>query len=255
MNEINRRAASLDQSAIEGRWAFVAACGAALLLVYVCTSASRRQSLFRLGASICAALGIFMVMQEILRHPQTALHIYPRKYFVASHVQSGRTLTMLLQDRRLPQSRNDKPQADAGFERFVRDYCVAEADTLLLCVTGPASMLTASRIVLQHDSSFPNKKFYIFATTLAYKGQQWFQALDSLQAHGFVPVNGQEYLHRDSTIILLHEQDLARLIWHPWQATLELERRTKQGAIKKAGIILPQVRCERDITFDKSGDF
>jgi ComEC/Rec2-related protein len=249
MNEINCTAAAFQYSALEGRWAFVAACTLSLLLVYVCASASRRQSIFRLGVSIGVALGVMMIAGEFAQKPEIALHIYPRKHIVAAHVQHGRVLTILLQDRRLPQNRRVIPQPDVGFERFVAEYCLPETDMLQLCVTGPASMLVASRIALQQNaqsqSNQSNKNIHILATTLAHKGQRWFQALDSVQAHGIMLVNAQEYLQRDSSIVLLDGRDSVRFVWNAWQSTIDVERRTSTGVIKKAGIILPQERCER----------
>jgi ComEC/Rec2-related protein len=245
MDALNTLAAHSSISAIVGRWALFAACGASLLVLYVITSSSARMTKFRVSASIGAVLCALWGIHLWSKLPPTRLHIYPRKHITAASMQNGRTYTLLLQDRRLINPSGGMPSggmptgripsADMGFERFISEYELTTVDSLMLCVTGPASMVIASRIL--QEQSVKNIHTQLLVTSLLYKGSRWFQALDSAQARANVMVNAASYLHRDSSFVLYigvsERQDSVRIVWHPWRAGLEKKYMEKKHMEKK----------------------
>lgn len=251
MDAANVLAARPEWAALTGRWAFVAACAASLLLLYVVTSTSRRHILFRLGASISAVFAVMLWVRLVLNisdngnSAQTPLHIYPRKQIVVAEVRTPSHLMLVLQDRRLE---NIVPQSDIGLERFVQDYALADADSLTLCVTGPASMLVASRIT---TAKFRQQKTNIYirtlATSLLYKGSRWFQALDSVQKYSTVFASAGDYFRHDSIIVLATyrnatTQDSMRVLWDVWQARL-IQEGGKTTTARRM-VVLPLVEKE-----------
>jgi hypothetical protein len=154
-------------------------------------------------------------------------------------------LTLLLQDRRLE---NTAPQADIGLERFVQEYELVGVDSLTLCITGPASMLVASRIATAKlGQAQPNMYIRTLATSLLYKGTRWFQAMDSVQKHSAVFANAAEYFRRDSVVVLAEYQifagqDSMRILWDVWQARL-LQEGGKIATARRV-VVLPLIETE-----------
>jgi ComEC/Rec2-related protein len=219
MNVINHYSATLSFSAVQGSHVqmFCVALGGSLALLFVFTADRTRLVMFRAVAVLCIGMACLWLFKPFVELTPT-YYIIPRPQMVAAALpcKAHRSL-ILLQDRRY----DAIPRSDVGLERFLGEITTSAAsrhDSLLLCVTGPTSMLCASRISSRLQAN--GMTFRILATSLQYKQPRMFAALDSLEAQGVRVVNAQDLLRRDSIVSLPMLQ--GRVEWHPWKAALKL---------------------------------
>lgn len=240
MNNVNAWSAGFSMSAIEGRWAFICSMASSILILYIVWSSSRRHFLFRVSVSIYSVCGVVFLLQMLSKTSPVSIEIYPRRDIVAAHIRNGNSMTLLLQDRK---AHNVHARPDPAYERFLKKYALETQDSVSLIVTGQASMLVASRIL---GDTLLQKRTRIMATSLAYKGRRWFQAIDALEQDSLRLLSGTEFFQRDSTVTLLQTQDSMTIVWNVWQATLYLRHSEKDTVFT-----LPQILSSWTYSYQK----
>ncbi|TAE22881.1 MAG: ComEC/Rec2 family competence protein [Candidatus Kapaibacterium sp.] len=277
MNWLNGFFAELHGAYLEGApqlgSAFFVATAFSFLTIYVVGSVSPRHALFRVAVSLASVILCALGGIEYFSQPQKAecvLYPRPRTSLVVTRFSGTRsgTSVLLLNDRRCFADNEFIPR-DPALTRFVRTSIFPTTDTLLCCASGSASMLAFADILQEWHREKNTTRNHVphnvvlMASTLRFRGKQWFRALDSVQAimrdsaysapHLHF-ANAEKYWQQHERLLLgvvrhspprpesAPNHDSTRFWWNAWSNTLEREEFSVSSTLpKRSSILIP--RC------------